>query len=202
MQTFGENDARDLFAGTEMIKQPGFDGRSTPGASELDLLWTPDGQSLVFSATRNANRGAYDFTNTELWQIAIDGGEPRRLTGSEELKGGDGWSEPKFSPDGRSLYALREVRGKRVFSPTHLVAFDWPARAGASVDHAAGRARSDRTSSIAPNNRDIYMLAEDSGHIEDLSRQEQRRRSQAGIRDDGRRLRQSGGRRSRRLARC
>ena len=117
VQTIGANDARDLLAGTQLIKQPGFDGRSTQGASELDLLWTPDGESLIFSASRNANRGAFDYTNAELWQLPLKGGEPKRLTGSDDLKGGDGWSEPEFSPDGRSLYALREVRGKSVFSP-------------------------------------------------------------------------------------
>lgn len=162
VQTIGANDARDLFAGTEMIEQPGFGGRSTQGASELDLLWAPDGKSLIFSATRNANRGAFDYTNTELWQIALSGGEPRRLTGGDDLKGGDGWSEPKFSPDGRTLYALREVRGKTVFSPTHLAAFDWPSLQR-RTDITLPAERDPLNFVIAPNNRDIYMLAEDAG---------------------------------------
>jgi dipeptidyl aminopeptidase/acylaminoacyl peptidase len=163
VQTVGANDARDLFAGTELIKQPGFDGRSTQGASELDLVWTPDGQSLIFSASRNASRGAFDYTNAELWQVATSGGEPKRLTGSDDLKGGDGWSEPEFSPDGRSLYALREVRGKSVFSPTHLAAFDWPSlKQRANITLPAER--DPLNFAIAPNNRDIYLLAEDSGH--------------------------------------
>ncbi|MBL8266339.1 MAG: S9 family peptidase [Steroidobacter sp.] len=163
VQTVGVNDARDLFAGTDMIKQPGFGGRSTQSASELDLAWAPDGESLVFSATRNANRGAYDFTNAELWQVAVAGGEPRRLTGSDDLKGGDSWSEPEFSADGRSLYALREIRGKSVFSPTHLAAFDWPslkARAGITLPAE----RDPLNYVVAPNSRDIYLLAEDAGH--------------------------------------
>jgi dipeptidyl aminopeptidase/acylaminoacyl peptidase len=163
VQTLGQNDPRDLFAGTEMVKQPGFGGRSTQGASELDIIWAPDGQSLIFSATRNANRGAYDFTNTELWQVAIDGGEPRRLTGTEDLKGADSWSEPRFSPDDRSLYAFKEVRGKHVFSPTHLAAFDWPSmQARPSITLPAERDPLNFV--IAPNNRDIYMVGEDAGH--------------------------------------
>src|SRR5690606_12155264 len=71
VQTVGMNDARDLFAGSEMIKQPGFSGRSTPSSSELDVTWAPDGESLIFAASRNANRAAFDFTNTELWQVSI-----------------------------------------------------------------------------------------------------------------------------------
>ncbi len=163
VQTVGANDARDLFAGSEMIKQPGFNGRSTSSASELDLTWAPDSASLIFSASRNANRGAYDYTNTELWQVAIGGGDPRRLTGNGDLKGADSWSEPEFSHDGRTLYALREIRGKTVFSPTHLAAFNWPALAP-RTDITLPAERDPLNYVIAPNNRDIYMLAEDSGH--------------------------------------
>ena len=164
VQAIGEPQARDLFAGTAFIKQPGFGGRTTPGASELDLTWTPDGQSLVFAATRNAHRTAYDFTNTELWQIAATGGEPRRLTGGESLEGGESWSEAKFSPDGRSLYALREGRSDRVFNATRLGALDWPAlKERPSISLPAER---DVISfAVAPNNRDVYLLSEDSGHV-------------------------------------
>ena len=163
VQTVGVNDARDLFAGSEMIKQSGFAGRSTQGTSELDLLWTPDGEGLIFSASRNADRGAFDYTNTELWHVSTSGGEPKRLTGGDDLKGGDGWSKAEFSPDGRTLYALREVRGKAVFSPTHLAAFDWPSLARRG-DITLPAQRDALNFVVAPNNRDIYLLAEDSGH--------------------------------------
>jgi dipeptidyl aminopeptidase/acylaminoacyl peptidase len=164
VQTLGQNDARDLFAGSALIKQPGFHGRSTQAASELDLAWTPDGQGLVFAATRNANRSAYDFTNTELWQVALSGGEPRRLTGGEDLKGGDSWSEPKFSPDGRTLYALKEARGQRVFNATRLTALDWPAaKERATISLPADR--DPAGFAIASNNRDVYLLSEDSGLV-------------------------------------
>lgn len=163
IQTIGANDARDLFAGSELIKQPGFSGRRTPSASELDLVWAPDGKSLIFSASRNAHRSAYDFTNTELWQVDIDGGEPRRLTGNDSLEGGDSWSEPKFSRDGRSLYAFREVRGESVFRPTHLAAFNWPSLEQ-RADITLPAERDALNFVVAPNNRDIYLLAEDAGH--------------------------------------
>ncbi len=164
VQTLGQNDPRDLFANSELVKLPGFAGRSTPGASELDLTWTPDGQGLVFSATRNANRGAYDFTNVELWQVAVSGGEPKRLTGGEELKGGDSWTEPRFSPDGRTLYALKEIRTPRVFNPTRLAALDWPtAKERATISLPADR--DPMNFAIAPNSRDVYLLGEDSGLV-------------------------------------
>jgi dipeptidyl aminopeptidase/acylaminoacyl peptidase len=164
VQAIGEDQARDLFAGTAFIKQPGFAGRTTPGSTELDLVWAPDGESLVFAAMRNAHRSAYDFTNSELWQIAIAGGEPRRLTGSEGLEGGESWSEPEFSPDGRSLYALREGRSDRVFNPTRLGALDWPAaRERPSITLPADR--DVMNFAIAPNSREVFLLSEDSGHV-------------------------------------
>lgn len=164
VQTLGQNDPRDLLANSELVKQSGFDGRSTQGASELDLAWTPDGQGLVFSATRNANRGAYDFTNAELWQVAVSGGEPKRLTGGEDLKGGDSWTEPRFSPDGRTLYALKEARTPRVFNPTRLAALDWPtAKERATISLPADR--DPLNFAVAPNSRDVYLLGEDSGLV-------------------------------------
>ena len=164
VQTVGMNDVRDLLAGTQLIKQPGFDGRSSQSASELDLVWAPDGDSLIFSATRNSHRSAFDYTNTELWQVSLRGGEPRRLTGSDDLKGGDSWSEAKFSPDGRSLYAFREARDTYVFSPTHVAVFDWPSLQR-RTDITLPAQRDALAFVIAPNNRDVYLLGEDAGHV-------------------------------------
>ncbi len=164
VQTVGMNDARDLLAGTQLIKQPGFGGRRSQSASELDLVWAPDGESLIFSATRNANRGAFDFTNTELWQVPVAGGEPRRLTGGDDIKGSDSWSEAKFSPDGRSLYAFREIRDDYVFSPTHVAVFDWPAMKR-RPDITLPAQRDTLAFVIAPNSRDVYLLGEDAGHM-------------------------------------
>lgn len=164
VQTIGQAEARDLLAGTQLIKLPGFDGRSTQGGSELDTIWTPDGQSIVFSATRNSNRGAYDFTNSELWQVTVSGGEPQRLTGIDELKGSNGWSEPRFSPDGRTLYVLKEGRSEHVYNATRLAILNWPAVS----ERAQVTLPLDRdvlNYVIAPNNRDIYLLAEDAGHV-------------------------------------
>ena len=68
-----------------------------------------------------------------------------------------------FSPDGRTLYALKEVRGKHVFAPTHVAAFDWPSmQARPSITLPAER--DPLRFVIAPNNRDIYMIAEDAGN--------------------------------------
>ena len=166
VQTLGQNDARDLFAGTEMIKQPGFDGRSTQSASELDLTWTPDGQSLIFSATRNANRGAYDYTNAELWQVAAGrrraAPPDRRRTISKAATAGASRDSARTVA---ACMRCKEVRGKHVFSRRRTWRRSIGRRCKERPSISLPAERDPMNFVIAPNNRDIYLLAEDAGHV-------------------------------------
>src|SRR5690606_22633149 len=123
VQTLGEPDARDLLAGSELIRQRGFGGRTTLSGHELDAVWAPDGRSLIFIASRNLDRSAYAFVNTDVWQVSVEGGEPRALTGAGTQLDGS-WSEPKFSPDGRTLHVLQRTASDYVFNPVQLAMFD------------------------------------------------------------------------------
>jgi hypothetical protein len=121
VQTLGEDEAVDLLAGSELVALPGYDGRSTPGvAASSTWIWAPDGESLVFVASRNRDRAAFAFTHTDLWQVSVAGGEPRRLTGADGLEAATAGATPAFSPDGRSLYALRVPRTDRVYNAARL----------------------------------------------------------------------------------
>src|SRR5690606_8866447 len=145
-------------------RTPGYAGRTTQGSAELDVAWAPDGKSLVFVASRDRDRAAYDFTHTDLYQVALEGGEPRRLTGTQADERRGSWSEPRFSPDGRTLYALWTPRGDRVYNAARLGSLDWPsATPRAPIELPAARAV--LSYAIAPNNRDLFMLAEDAGHV-------------------------------------
>ncbi len=69
-----------------------------------DPQLSPDGRQVVFSLRRTdleGNRG-----RTSLWILASEGGEPRRLTSEE-----GGASNPRWSPDGRSLFFLSSRSG-------------------------------------------------------------------------------------------
>ncbi len=83
VQTLGEPQARDLFAGTAFIKQAGFAGRTTQEGSELDLAWTPDGQSLVFAATRNAQSHGLRLHQ---YRALADRGDRRRATPADRRR--------------------------------------------------------------------------------------------------------------------
>jgi dipeptidyl aminopeptidase/acylaminoacyl peptidase len=163
VQVIGEDGARDLLAGTDLVAEPGYAARTTAGGSELDVTWTPDGRALVFVASTNRHRGAHAFTHTDLWQVPAEGGQARRITGSSNADAGDSWSSPQFSPDGRTLYAQVTPRTERVYNATRVGILDWPSGSERGrIEPADGRASSGFA--VSPNNRDVFVLVEDAGH--------------------------------------
>jgi dipeptidyl aminopeptidase/acylaminoacyl peptidase len=126
VQVLGETEARDLLAGTALAAAPGFGGRVAPGIEELDPVWAPDGKSIVFVASRNRDRAAWSYTHTDLWQVPAEGGEPRRLTGTDGLAPGESYTTPRFSSDGTRLFALVAPRSPEPYSADRLQVFDWP----------------------------------------------------------------------------
>jgi dipeptidyl aminopeptidase/acylaminoacyl peptidase len=162
VQTIGQTEARDLLHGSALLKSPGYDGRNTPGSSELEPVWAPDGKSLVFVATTNRDRAAFDFTNTDLWQVSAEGGEPKRLTNAGVEGVGDSYSTPQFSPDGRRLLALVNARGAKVYTTSELARIHWP-------DGAEDRLRlpgdlSISSLAVSADSRSLYFSAEHEGY--------------------------------------
>lgn len=150
--------AKDLLAGTRLATQPGFAGVPTSGGEELQAVWAPDGASVIFTASVNRNQAAYSETPTHLFQVSVSGGEPKQLT-----SGADSHSSPRFSPDGRTLYCTMSVKGEKIYSLTRLARTDWPA-AGKPQVLTAAFDRSVSSFGISPDNRTIYLTAEDAGH--------------------------------------
>src|SRR5882672_8855082 len=83
--------AKDLLAGTRLVAQRGFAGRVQDSGEELDAIWTPDGDSIIFVATTNRDTAAYSTTNSALFKVSFGGGEPVQLT-----TGADSFSRPVF----------------------------------------------------------------------------------------------------------
>lgn len=158
VQTIGEDAAVDLLAGSELVKQPGY------AAGGLDPVWAPDGESIVFVASRNRHRAAFDFTNSELWQVPLAGGEPRRLTGGDGIEGGDNWSAPVFSADGRSLYARHVPRTDKVFNAARVARLAWPS-AKVEAEITLPELRTAGGFVVAPDSRDVYILGQDAGLV-------------------------------------
>ena len=121
-------------------------------------IWSPDGQSIVFVAMTNRSAAAYSETNTDLFQVSSNGGEPKRLTA-----GKDSHSGPKFSPDGKALYCNFVPNTDKVYNLNRIVSFTWPAMG----DRKVLTANFDRAPSgfaVTPDSKTIYLLAEEAGH--------------------------------------
>ncbi len=157
VQGIGQGEARDLLAGSALVKLPGY------SLGEGGSVWAPDGQSVVFVASRNRDRAAWSFTNADLWQVPVAGGEPRRLTGAESADAGDSYGSPRFSADGKTLLATITPRGgDRVYNASRIVAFDWPSlreRGRITLPDDRDVAGFD----VSPDGRTVYLTAEDAG---------------------------------------
>src|SRR5512143_989603 len=86
--------AAPRFTATEMMKLKRL----------ADPRLSPDGSQGAFALTEIDLAGGK--RNTDLWVVAISGGEPRRLTSSPASD-----SSPRFSPDGRQLGFLSAREG-------------------------------------------------------------------------------------------
>jgi len=156
--------AKDLLAGSKLVNERGFAGRVTDSADELDAVWTPEGDAIVFVATTNRDASAYANSNTSLFKISANGGEPVRLT-----SGGDSFSRPTFRPDGKALYAIFEIQtDKKVYHLERLAKFSWPA--GVSTGSDSDRVitskwdRSVGSVAFSPDSKSIYLTAEEAGN--------------------------------------
>src|SRR5688572_20310187 len=72
--------AKDLLAGTRLVSERGFGGRLSDSGDELDAVWTPEGDAIIFVATTNRDAAAYAKSNMSLFKVSANGGEPVRLT--------------------------------------------------------------------------------------------------------------------------
>ncbi len=150
--------ANDLLAGTKFVNERGFGGSLGNSGDEINAVWAPDGQSIVFVATTNRNVSAYAASNTLLYKTSPTGGEPVAIT-----SGTYSYSQPVFSPDGKTLYFNVTAENDRAYNLTRLGMLSWP-QTGTVKVLTTNFDRSVGSFALTPDSKTIYLLAEEAGH--------------------------------------
>ena len=151
--------AKDLLAGTKLVQERGFAGRMSDSGEELDPVWTPEGNALVFVASTNRDAAAYSNVYTSLFKVSTNGGEPVRLTTQPDTYG-----RPSFRPDGKALYAVFNIESNdKAYNLSRLVKFSWPST-GQPVVVTARWDRAVSSYAFAPDSKSVYLTAEEAGN--------------------------------------
>jgi dipeptidyl aminopeptidase/acylaminoacyl peptidase len=149
--------ARDLLAGTRLVQSGGFGGHVTDSGEDLDAVWAPDGESIVFVATRTRTSAAYSDVHTHLYRIATSGGEPQQLTSGDVT-----YERPQFRPDGRALYFSATADEKQIYALERIAMAPWP-WSGEPKVMTSTFDRSAASWAISGDSQSVYLTAEDEG---------------------------------------
>ncbi len=150
--------AKDILAGSNLVKEKGFAGRMADTGEEFDATWAPESDAIIFAATIEKNRAAYANVSTQLYKISAMGGEPTVIT-----KERGSYSKPKFSPDGKSLYYLFERETGKIYNLTRLAKLEWPALGEQKIITEKFDC-SVSSFAITPDCKKVYLTAEEKGH--------------------------------------
>jgi dipeptidyl aminopeptidase/acylaminoacyl peptidase len=96
--------------------------------------------------------------------VSAAGGEPKRLSGVETLDAGDSWASPRFSRDGKTLFAIVEPRTGNVYNSRRLGVFDWPSmreRGRISLPDA----REIDAYDVTADGASVILLGQDAGQV-------------------------------------
>jgi dipeptidyl aminopeptidase/acylaminoacyl peptidase len=114
---------------TDLMPQMNADSPSKPSGGAEEYVVSPDGRTVVFAA-RDVGREEAWSTNLDLFSAPIDGtAAPKKLTTNPATD-----TQPRFSPDGKSLAYLAMSRAGFEADRYKIVVRDWATGAERSID--------------------------------------------------------------------
>ncbi|HJP61518.1 MAG TPA: hypothetical protein VJ865_16030, partial [Gemmatimonadaceae bacterium] len=152
--------ARDILAGTQLVKNPAFGGQLGNAGESIAATWSPGDNFVVFAATTNRNDWTHNDVVTALWWVPSTGGEPRKMTTDNSDYG-----SPKISPDGKSLYATIQPTDSKTFHNTRIVMWSRGPMGSAPRVVAGGPDLSVSDFDISPDSNTIFFTAENQGFV-------------------------------------
>ncbi|HEV7389821.1 MAG TPA: S9 family peptidase [Gemmatimonadaceae bacterium] len=152
--------ARDILTGSKLAAGGGFGGQLGNAGEGIAATWMPDGSGVVFAATANRNEWTYKDVVTALWFVPATGGEPRTITTDNSDYG-----SPKFSPNGKSLYATMQPTDSKTFHNARLVMWTLGQMASTPKVVAGGPDLSVGDFDFTPDKKSILFTAENQGYV-------------------------------------
>jgi len=156
---------------TNLTNNPGGDGDACWWGAEGDLVWSPDGTKIAFSAQREQEQGPPLFWNKEIYVMNADGTGQTRLTNSRAQD-----VEPVWSPDGSRIAFTSQLTVVGGYSDIYVMNADGTGQAkltnGAGWDDSPSW--SPDGSQIAfvsrrDGNADIYVMKADGTGLANLT---------------------------------
>ena len=93
-------------AGKDILEGEPYEAPTKPFGGAEELSWSPDGKTLAYSSRKKTGRDYALSTNTDIYLYDLATGQTRNVT-----EGNGGYdTQPRFSPDGRSLSWLSMER--------------------------------------------------------------------------------------------
>lgn len=141
-------EARDLTAGD-------YDAPPFSLGGPTDYAFSPDSKELAF--VRNTDKVEAASTNSDVFIVPVTGGEPKRLTGSNQ--GAD--ASPVYSPDGRYLAYRSQTTATYESDRFRLMLYDRQSGQSRSISESLDSNVEGFT--FSPDSRKIYFVAAERG---------------------------------------
>ena len=151
--------ARNLLAGSKLAALPGFGGSQGDEGQSLDAAWAPDSKAVVFVAARNRDEAQRAAIITQLYSVALAGGEPVQLTNDQHS-----YNKLQFSADGKTLYCVTQAEeAGKIYDLDRLASFAWPLTSAQPTILTASLDRSISRYALPADGKRVYFTYEHAG---------------------------------------